>query len=378
MKCNFSVLLFVVLVCLAQLSELYAQDTIAVDRYYNDVARYYAGLPQEAGSTLSYLDSNEVVQAHQQWFDTLYQHLDTARFPAIRQWVSEELDSIVLQVSTLFYPFSGPDFCYADLFFPQTDTMILIGLERVGMVSTPKELNKARQKTFFEAIHITLNSIYEWGYFITMYMSRDFNRAIELKGVTPVIMLFMARADYRVLDVEKVVVDRQGQVKALGNDRDYDNPKDYQVSGVHLQYRKDNEQKVRHLYYWSHDVSNSHLAKTPWFKTYIDNLDFDATFFKAASYLPSWFIAIREAALGKSRFILQTDSGIPFRYFDEKDWSLQLYGKYVGILKVFSPSVYQKDLKSRYQTDKTIKSLDFGIGYGYRKDGTNLLLAIRK
>jgi hypothetical protein len=72
--------------------------------------------------------------------------------------------------------------------------------------------------------------------------------------------------------------------------------------------------------------------------------------------------------LTKSQFILQDDTGIPFRYFKEKNWEIHLYGQYAKPIKDFS-GVEQQDLKAAYQDKNKIKRLPFHLGYHY---GSNL------
>ncbi len=85
----------------------------------------------------------------------------------------------------------------------------------------------------------------------------------------------------------------------------------------------------------------------------------------------------RQFVLDQSRYVLQEDSGIPFRYFDPSVWALQFYGTYSGPKSIFK-SDYQADLARRYTTGGDIKPLPFGIGYHFQVDTANLLFATRK
>ncbi len=277
--------------------------------------------------------------------------------------------------------FSGPDFFYADLFFPEATTMVLFGLERVGHVPALAELDPARQQAFFNVLRSSLIWMFDWGYFVTSYMGESFNKDMELRGVTPLIMFFMARAECTVLNVERITVDAQGQViSAKGNPADVDTPGDAFPSGVKITYRKKNDQTVRTLFYWSQDISDAALVNAPHFRLYMDKLKFQTAFFKAASYLPTWLNYCRNTVLARAQYVFQTDSGIPVRYFGATQWTVQLYGMLMGILQAFPAWVYQADLRQRYLTDTTRKPLEFGIGYGFRLNpaGSNMQLMRRK
>lgn len=70
---------------------------------------------------------------------------------------------------------------------------------------------------------------------------------------------------------------------------------------------------------------------------------------------------IRDVVLAKSNFIMQDDSGIPYRFFPPEVWSTQLYGSYTAPIALFSEHA-EADLAEAYTSDK-VKKLPFRIGY---------------
>ncbi len=348
------------------------------NRYFNDVARFFAGLPQEAGSSIVGLDTNKVWLNHKKSFGEFFARVEKDRIPKMKNFAQNELSGMNDSIKTLFYPFSGPDFVHANIFFPKVQNIIMLGLERVGVVPKVEELNDKKLGTFFKAEQQALDSIFIWGYFMTNDMNKDFTRNLELRGVVPIFMIFMAKADFQVLDVQKGTIDGIGNWIALAPDKkDTDTPNDTYISGVLFRYVKKGETKVRRLYYFSHDVSDQHLKKTPQFEKFVAIQKPDATFLKAASYLIWHFGTIRKLALATSNYVFQDDSGIEFRYFDNKDWTHRLYGKYTRTIGAFRGCVQPK-LKTAYATEKNVKPLDFGIGYGFRIKESNFMLFKRK
>ena len=90
--------------------------------------------------------------------------------------------------------------------------------------------------------------------------------------------------------------------------------------------------------------------------------------------LPSAQRRLHEGAdflLEHSATILQDDSGIPLVYFDPKKWRLQPFGRYVPPLSIF-PRAYQPRMAELFRKAAPI---DFGLGYRWRKNESNLLLA---
>jgi hypothetical protein len=85
---------------------------------------------------------------------------------------------------------------------------------------------------------------------------------------------------------------------------------------------------------------------------------------------------IRDWILEQSAALVQNDSGIPLRHFDEAQWKLNFYGVYNGPISLFK-GAYQADLKQRYSPSSKPQELPFGLGYQWRPGTANVLLARR-
>ena len=80
---------------------------------------------------------------------------------------------------------------------------------------------------------------------------------------------------------------------------------------------------------------------------------------------------MRKLLLDRSATLLQDDSGIPLAYFEPKKWRLQAFGHYAGPISIFA-NFYQPQMAALFQGANPI---EFGIGYRWRKNESNLLLA---
>lgn len=89
------------------------------------------------------------------------------------------------------------------------------------------------------------------------------------------------------------------------------------------------------------------------------------------------FSTIKNVILAQSQHILQDDSGMPLKSFDKQQWGLKFYGNYTQPIALFK-NRYQPDLRQIYQSDKSIKPLNFGIGYKFGVNESNLMLADRQ
>ena len=253
----------------------------------------------------------------------------------------------------------------------------MLGLERVGNVPEVHGLDNKKLDTFLKAVRQSLDSIFIWGYFMTNDMRKDFARSLELRGLTPVIMLTIAKSGFEIDTVKKVTINHAGElVSSIKGRKDNDSPWDTYISGVEISYNKPNDTITRKLYYFSHDASDKSLNVTPGFAKFLAKQKFDATYLKAASYLCNSFAAIRNQAL-KSNYVFQDASGMLFSYFDKKMWDQKLWGGYTRPIYAFRWAK-QYDLKKAYASDSSIQDIPFKIGYSSRIGKSNLMLFTKK
>jgi hypothetical protein len=102
---------------------------------------------------------------------------------------------------TLFYTFSGPDFVYANAFFPSATTYVLAGLEPVGPIPDPLKLKPAAAAQTLDHLRTSIRHLIGFSYFITLDMDQHLRRG-QMPGVLPVLYAFLARADKTITSVE--------------------------------------------------------------------------------------------------------------------------------------------------------------------------------
>jgi hypothetical protein len=112
---------------LAALTAARAADTVTAD----DTARFLAGMPPSAGSPLMPLTRDPAWQHHARFFDAAFSQLEARQLARIRGWADANLAA---PKPTMFYMFSGPDFIYANAFYPKASTYVLSALEPPGSV----------------------------------------------------------------------------------------------------------------------------------------------------------------------------------------------------------------------------------------------------
>ena len=98
------------------------------------------------------------------------------------------------------------------------------------------------------------------------------------------------------------------------------------------------------------------------------------TFVKAAMYLlaETRFSTLRQSMLDDSSLLVQDDTGIPFRYLDDK-WATRFFGRYETPGSPFEERA-QPNLKAAFER-RPQSPLPFGIGYHVLPARSNLLIA---
>jgi len=338
----------------------------------DNLASFISGMPYIDNRCYHKIDSVIKWKKYANELDTLFSSGNKRRFSSMTQWADTELIRNQ-DITTLFYPFGGPDFLNAHIFYPGVDRYIMIGLEPVGYIPDVCKEIPDSVASYFNAVTNSMNDIFRRSYFITSRMNTDLNKA-KANGTVPLISLFIKRTGHHILSIQRLGIDTLGNCLPIDSIKNQKNV----ISGVKIDFTAQKDQKVQSVYYFRTDISDAGLKKRRGFKTYLSKLPVSFTYLKAASYLMHFddFKMIRDLVFEKSRTILQDDSGIAFKYFDVNKWDIKLYGKYSKPIKDFS-YISEPDLEKAYKTFP-VKALDFTVGYSYKSGSANLLYAIKK
>jgi hypothetical protein len=88
------------------------------------------------------------------------------------------------------------------------------------------------------------------------------------------------------------------------------------------------------------------------------------------------FSMVREFLLTHTASLVQDDTGVPIRFPKSDDWELRPFGRYLGPIGLFRGR-YQRQLADVFRTNRA-KPIAFGVGYRWRPNESNLLLATRQ
>jgi hypothetical protein len=330
----------------------------------DDTAKFLAGMQPSADSPLMPLTKDPSWQRHARFFDNAFGQLEQRQLSRIRAWSEAHLAA---PKPTMFYMFSGPDFLYANAFYPNASTYVLSALEPPGQVPDLSKLPRGAMGAALYNVEHSLGSILSFSFFITKQMKTDL-RAGQISGTLPILYVFLARSGKTIKSVTPVALDADGNVKT-GNE----NPGPNAPRGAKITFTgSDGAEKT--LYYFSTDLSNGGI-KSSGFLKFCSTLAPGNSLIKSASYLlhSGNFTTVRDYILANSATVIQDDSGIPLTYYNAKQWRFFPFGRYLGPIGEF-PGRYQQSYADLFRKAEPI---NFGVGYRWRTNESNLLLAVR-
>lgn len=349
-------------------------DSLKTDNVANHMARFMSALEQTDTNEITHLETRNDWKLYKKNFDSLWSVLKKSRLEKQQVWVNEHMSDVVPEVKTLFYPFSGADFLNANVFFPNAEKTIMIGLEPPGSIPDVSRLATDSLDRYFATIRKSLYSIVKFSFYQTKHMAKDF-RNDELDGTLPNILIFLARNGNDIINIEPVSVLPNGKLVV----KKFSDFKKKNYKGLKISYTPNGSGSLREITYFSADISNLGFSQDSGFYKYLRKLSFDGVFLKSASFLmhKDYFSGIRNIILGGARFVLQDDSGVPYRFFGKSQWTTQVFGTYDKPIQLFS-NYFQKDFKQAYADSTKVGKLTFGIGYDWKPNQSNLMLAKRK
>lgn len=338
---------------------------------YQLLTDFIAGNPRQATEVGQWVNP-EGFRAYVEEIQRLWQRYEKTHLGPMRSWVAAELGGLSSDKITVFYPFSGPDVANMLAFFPNARTYVMLALEPVGTLPL---LRPGHNEVFYQSLEYALHELLQFNFFFTEHMASDLRRR-ELDGVVPLLLFFLGREQLQVKEVTYLLQtpDGQMQAKPAMPGEKFSGPG---IPGVKIVFGRGPDAAEQTLYYFSFNVNNTSWRRSPQFSRFLQDLAPFQTFVKAASYLmhKGHYSDIRQFILDQSLVMVQTDEGIPVRYFDPQQWERRFFGVYKQPIALFR-NCYQPDLAALYQKQARTP-LPFGFGYHHRRHASNLMVAYR-
>ena len=350
-------------------SELHRQKQI--DQFYKNSTKlretvaFMAGLDLPQNSSLQPLTRGEQYKKYKADIDKLWQNYNRVNLQKMASWQKKNVPSAISK--KLYYPFSGPDLLNALTFFPDSDEIIMMALEPPGEVPYPENMNRNIVSADLQVVKKALQHILRLNFFVTDEMRVNMKHK-SLSSISGIMMFFIVRCGYEILDFTKVIIDEEGNVVPLrGN-------KKAAARGITILFRKPGSYEVKTARYFNINLSDNSLRNSPLVMKYLNKNNNFTTFIKSASYLlhNNSFSVLRKYILAKSDLVLQEDCGVPLKYFSPSEWKLKFYGNY-RIHPLF-PEKKQPDFAQAIKKN-SLGTLPFYYGYGFSREYSNIMIA---
>ena len=347
-----------------------------VDSLYNTYAQRVAA---KDTTPFNDIDQSSLVSFYHLQNDKINPIIEN-RLSLITNWNQSILSrNKVSDSSSVFYPFSGADFIHAYYLYPKASEYFMSAIENIGDIVDVTKLNKVEFFEYVKDFDTVMRDIYMRSYFITKNMEEDFSKKTKINGVLPILLWSAAMTNHDIIHVKYFIVDSNFGKKYVDLSARNNNK-----LSVEIKLFDKTNNKFQLLNYYSADLSNNGLRNSSKSLKFMKNYISDSSngFVKSASYLmhyDSTFSTIQQLVLNKNMYLVQDDTGVPFKKFDLNKWNIELYGVYEKPIKDFSETLYQKSLDDAYQNNKYYKGgLKFSLGYHWSSKNQNQLVAIKK
>ena len=342
----------------------------------DEMAKIIAGIKDENAKTLGMVFRKKTFINYSGLFETSWKQFDSVRAPQLEDFRVNKLKKEIGKTNTLFYPFSGPDFLYANSFFPDADRFIMMGLEPVGTLPFIDQKNMLNDSigNYFAELKQSLNSVLSSSFFKTISMHSDF-RHKQLDGTLHVLLLFIKRTGHDICSVKPGSIDADGNWQYQNSFAEMAK-KNLNNKGIEIIFT-DKSGRLKTVYYFSLNLQDDSMQSNKNIQNYFAKQGEMNTYLKGASYLmhrPE-FSQIRRVIFEHSNFIIQDDSGIALSYFKNSgfEWDFKLFGKYTHPIRLFA-SRFQPQLDSLWKAKGSVP-LGFGLGYNSYDKNSNLMIA---
>jgi hypothetical protein len=212
-----------------------------------------------------------------------------------------------------------------------------------------------------------LGSLFNFSFFITQHMKSQLREG-PIYGTLPILYVFLARTGKTVHELNFVSLDEQGSLQIVDHRATSTRSA---APGVKIVFSEGAGPKQT-LYYFSTNIADDSFERSG-FSAFLGKLGPADSFLKSASYLlhKAEFAKVRKLLLDYSETVVQDDSGIPLAYFDRRRWQFLAFGRYEAPISIFA-NFYQPGMAELFQNANPI---EFGIGYRWRKNESNLIVA---
>lgn len=295
------------------------------------------------------------------------------RLVAIRAWAGSHL--VAVDPKVVLLPFAGPDFLTARAFFPDAGTIILLGVEKPGVLPRVEELQAGGRLAGLldYAARWTDMGFRKWP-------PRGLNpeKIRELSGWDSPLIPFLVQAGQGGL-----IPEFYGPIKINPGGKLVPDPHPEGETGwnrgFHLFFRDPGSGRETRVVYLRVNPGTTVFKRNQALRRFLKNQPGLATLWRGGLYLSHHgeFEAFTRLVLRQSNLVLQDGSGPPRKLLDQgQGFQLSLFGEY-QTPGLFSRH-HQPDLARAFAARSPKTELPFTFGHGETPKTSGLIMARKK
>ncbi len=347
--------------------------------YWNDMARFLAGLPVSASGQFEQLTKSKSYQHHKIKMDEYWERVKKGNIAQIIPWRVRYIEPHFNR-DTVLYPLSGGDFINMYTFYPGARRYIMISREPEGKIPDLFALSESQLACGLQSIRSCIWSIASVNYFVTKAMRAEMKNRY-LGGTLPVYLIYASRLGLTITNIEPVGISKEGMLFTIERGGTIKGERPV-ITGNRISFIVPGSNSTSELLYLSMYITPKSMDyETPEGK-FLLSLSRINVIIKSAVYLfhRTKYEPFVRALLQRTTMLIEDDSGIPFRYLNPDVFSIKLFGTFdtpIRLKEIPNPPK-QPDLAKAMEGNST--PLPFSFGYGVlRKDRqSNLIFAIRQ
>lgn len=272
----------------------------------------------------------------------------------------------------VLYPLSGADFLNAYAFYPDAKEYVLIALEPPGTAPQLDTMSEVQKEAGLSSVRTAIWTLAKQNYLMSRLMASGFGNPY-IGGTLPAFLIMLGGLGHTVKNVEEVGIVGGKIVSPPGNSR---------TKGIRISYVDSKDKEDKTLIYLQMRLEQSTAEQTSSEGQYLRSLGPRNMLLKSAVYILHWdsMKLVHDVLMDQGGLIIQDDSGLPYKSFQNGKWKERVFGNYVRALPVggIPDPPQQPDLAERFKRNP--EPLPFAYGYGVLrgKNQSNLMMFERK
>lgn len=310
---------------------------------------------------------------HQKIMQTLWQSIQQNRIDKIISWQQQQIGQKARN-KTAFYPLSGGDIINFSLIYPQAERYIMVAMEKRGDIPNPAELTDAQLQGGLASVEQMIQNIERTGYFFSRLMNQHMNPdKYGIFGTMPTVAVFLVQMGHILQSIEKTCIDDSGKLttQPIANCK---------LPSYRIRFRDGKSGVHKEVIYISARIEDSLFQDSKPSGKFFSEMGSTSVMLKAAVYLlhsPNYKGAA-DFILRNADIVVEDDSGIPYRFFDQSIWTIKLYGTFVGPPKMTGIQYYpQHDLVKAFREKSDPLPFEFGYGQVSASHKSGMIVAVR-